>query len=760
MASRTALFLLTAALTWSHPSWADVPAPIIVTAPGGDADGDDAIRRSAADLDGMAGPGLLRALGASVAAISLPEAQGNSYQPALVYRGFSASALQGGAQGLAVYLDGGRFNLPFGDTVQFDLLPDNALETVLIQDSNPVYGLNALGGAIALTTRTGRSSPGLVADAALGDHGRQMLQMSGGMQDGNFSLFLAGQARSDDGWRDYSPSRLYNGYADAGWDGAQSGLHIKLLAADTDLTGNGTSPVALLAVARDAVFTHPDTSRNRLIRGSLHPWVALGDDSRIEASLYGQTFRQRTLNGDLADLELCDQPLGALCLEGADDADLPLRDTNGAMILAPVGVDAFGVLNRSQTRTRSAGLLTQYVRTAPLFGRDNNLTFGISHDRSLTRFAAATELGALDEDRGVTGLGPIIRQPDNVIAPVSVDVRSRATGVFLANRLALTSRLSAEIGLRWNETHVILEDQIGTALNGNHRFRSVNPGLELDYALSSRSALHMGYARTSRAPTAAELSCADEAAPCSLTNFFVADPPLDEVVARSWSAGASGAWAWAGLSGQWRLSAYRTDINNDIQFTAAATRGRAFFRNIGQTRREGLEADLSVTRGAMSVDLGYAFLAARYRSAFTANSPDNPGADDDGQIRVTPGKRLTGLPRHRGVATLRYQPPATGLTLRADLQAQSGQWRLGDDANLARPVPGFVRLDLGARWQARPTLALFADVTNVLNRRYASFGAFSETDAIDLVEAPGATDPHAESPGAPRRVFLGLRLTL
>ncbi|MEY3906322.1 MAG: hypothetical protein RIR59_1145, partial [Pseudomonadota bacterium] len=546
MASRTALFLLTAALTWSHPSWADVPAPIIVTAPGGDADGDDAIRRSAADLDGMAGPGLLRALGASVAAISLPEAQGNSYQPALVYRGFSASALQGGAQGLAVYLDGGRFNLSFGDTVQFDLLPDNALETALIQDSNPVYGLNALGGAIALTTRTGRSSPGLVADAALGDHGRQMLQMSGGMQDGNFSLFLAGQARSDDGWRDYSPSRLYNGYADAGWDGAQSGLHIKLLAADTDLTGNGTSPVALLAVARDAVFTHPDTSRNRLIRASLHPWVALGDDSRIEASLYGQTFRQRTLNGDLADLELCDQPLGALCLEGADDADLPLRDTNGAMILAPVGVDAFGVLNRSQTRTRSAGLLTQYVRTAPLFGRDNSLTFGISHDRSLTRFAAATELGALDEDRGVTGLGPVIRQPDNVIAPVSVDVRSRATGVFLANRLALTSRLSAEIGLRWNETHVILEDQIGTALNGNHRFRSVNPGLELDYALSSRSALHMGYARTSRAPTAAELSCADEAAPCSLTNFYVADPPLDEVVARSWSAGASGAWAWAG----------------------------------------------------------------------------------------------------------------------------------------------------------------------------------------------------------------------
>ena len=257
MASRTALFLLTAALTWSHPSWADVPAPIIVTAPGGDADGDDAIRRSAADLDGMAGPGLLRTLGASVAAISLPEAQGNSYQPALVYRGFSASALQGGAQGLAVYLDGGRFNLSFGDTVQFDLLPDNALEPALIQDSNPVYGLNALGGAIALTTRTGRSSPGLVADAALGDHGRQMLQMSGGMQDGNFSLFLAGQARSDDGWRDYSPSRLYNGYADAGWDGAQSGLHIKLLAADTDLTGNGTSPVALLAGARDAVFTYP-----------------------------------------------------------------------------------------------------------------------------------------------------------------------------------------------------------------------------------------------------------------------------------------------------------------------------------------------------------------------------------------------------------------------------------------------------------------------------------------------------------------------
>ena len=737
------------------PLVAAEPDTIIVTAPGNDADVDDAITVDAEALRRAGPPDVLRALSRDVAGVSLSEAQANPYQPNLVYRGFSASPLQGNAQGLAVYLDGGRFNLPFGDTVNFDLLPDAAIETISIRDANPIFGMNALGGSMVVATKTGRSAPGASMEAAFGDHGRGEASGSVGWSKGSFSGFVAGQARRDDGWRDFSPSTLYNGFADFGWDAETGGVHMKIVGADTDLTGNGTAPVELLDADYSAVFTHPDNTQNRFVRGSVHPWIALGDAGRIEATLYAQSFRQRTLNGDAADIEACSADATLLCVSDASDNEAVLRDALGAAIADTLGGEGYGALNRSRTKTRSAGVLAQYVTERDLAGMTHKIAIGFSHDRSTTRFAASSELGELTEDRSVEGLGSIITQPDGSIAPVELDVTTRQTGLFFADTVSLSERLSAEIGLRWNHTYVDLQDQIGTALNGTHRFRRLNPGVEFDYALTDRFSLRAGYAETSRAPTPAELSCADEAAPCSLTNFFVGDPPLEQVVGKSWEAGASGklSGSWTGA---WLLSAYRTVTVNDIQFTAASTRGRAFFRNIGTTRRRGVEASVTAARGPWAVRLGYAYTDARFGTALVVNSPDNPAADDDGRILVEPGDRIPGIPRHRVVASADYTTGA--LTLGADFQAQSGQYFRGDEANEDAPTKGFGVLNLRGSFRLGDAANLFAEVSNVFDRRFATFGTFSETDEIELDEAPGADDPRALSPGAPRRFLLGLRV--
>ena len=728
---------------------------IIVTAPGGSADMDDARLLTTQDIEAVSGPDVLRALSTQVAGVSLSEAQGNAYQPSLVYRGFSASALQGSAQGLAVYLDGGRFNLPFGDTVNFDLLPDSAIDSVSLRDSNPIYGLNALGGAVVVATHNGKSAPGLSAGIGRGDHGRTKADVAYGSAKDGRSLFVAGQVQRDGGWRDYSPSRLYHGFADLGWDGARAGVHIKLLAADTDLTGNGAAPVELLAADRAAVFTHPDRTQNRLLRGSFHPWVAVGAASRIEASLYAQTLRQRTANGDLADIAPCATDSRILCLESLDDETSPLVGLTGAILPVQAGVEDYGVFNRSRTSSDGGGLVLQFVTQAELFQIGHALTLGVSHDRASSRFSAETELGALEEDRAVTGLGPILRQPDGAIAPVGVDVQSRATGLFLWDEVALSSRLTAEIGLRWNQVAIDMDDQIGTLLDGTHRFRRLNPGLEFDYRLAKGASLRFGYAETSRAPTPAELSCADENAPCSLTNFFVADPPLDQVVAKSWEAGSDGVWQAAGWQGRWSIALYRTAISNDLLLTAAQTRGRAFFQNIGQTRREGIEAHGTARRGPWSLDIGYAFTRAQFRSPFVANSPGNPNADEEGRIQILPSNHLPGIPMHRGLASLGYD--AGPWTFKADMHAQSGQWRMGDESNVDRKLAGFVRFDLGAAVKLGRGLTAYLDVTNIFNRHHATFGAYSETDEIDLDEVPGASDPRANSPAAPRRILFGLR---
>ena len=732
----------------------DVPEEIVVTAPGGGLDLDDATQLDAVELARGGTADLLGALSRNIAGVSLSEAQSNPWQPNLVYRGYVASALQGNAQGLAAYLDGGRFNQPFGDTVNFDLLPEAALASVTIKDASPVYGLNALGGAIVFATKTGRSSPGIEVSAVGGRYGRFESTAVAGWARDELSAYAAVQANRDDGWRRFSPSTLYNGFADLGWDGANGGVHLKLVAADTDLTGNGSAPVELLAADRRAVFTHPDNTRNRYIRASLHPRLDLSDTTHLEATLYVQQLKQRTLNGDAADVQECDGTKGVLCLQTAvGGVETPLIGNDGGAIADTLDGGSYGLLNRSRTRSRAAGALVQLVERRDFGAGENKLILGFSRDASRTRFASSSELGALTDTRSVEGLGTIVAQPDGSITPVDLVARTRYLGLFVSERLPVTRRLTAELGLRWNEARVTLDDQLGTVLDGRHRYRKLNYGIEFDYELSDALTVRAGHAQNNRAPTPAELACADEAAPCSLTNFFVGDPPLRQVVAHSWEAGASGK-----LDGTWTLrwlvSAYRSINRDDIQFIASAIRGRAYFQNIGRTRRQGLEVSVDMTRGGWTLHGGYGLTDATFRDPLTLTSAANPGADDDGRISVERGDRLPGIPRHRGVVSVDYVGGGFGAGF--DVQAQSGQVFFGDEGNTQPRTTGFAVLNLrGSLAVARP-LKLFAEVNNAFDKRRATFGTLIQTSEIELSEAPGASDPRSIGPGAPRRWLIGV----
>jgi outer membrane receptor protein involved in Fe transport len=324
--------------------------------------------------------------------------------------------------------------------------------------------------------------------------------------------------------------------------------------------------------------------------------------------------------------------------------------------------------------------------------------------------------------------------------------------LFVSDRLPLVDGLSAEIGLRYNTARVVLEDQRGSELNGDHRFHRLDPGIELDWDVSDSFALRAGFAQTGRVPTPAELSCADEAAPCSLTNFFVGDPPLKQVIARTWEAGASGRIGKV----SWLLSAFDATNSDDIQLVSSARLGRAYFRNIGQTRRRGVEATADYSFGGLVLHAGYALTDATYRTALRLNSPLNPEANDDGTIDVAAGDRIPGVPRHR--ATLSADYGQANWSVGADVQAASGQTLFGDEANLVARTDGYIVAGITGS-VTFGKVKLFGSVANLFNARYATFGTFSSTDDIVLSEAPGATDPRSLGPAAPRRVKLGLTVT-
>lgn len=744
----------------------DTPSTIIVTAPGGAFDLDDALGLDRQDIQIAGTPDLLGALTRNFAGVTLQDAQNNPWQPNLVYRGYVASPLQGQAQGLAVYVDGGRFNQPFGDTVNFDLIPDAAIAGVTLRDASPVYGLNALGGALVIETATGRSVPGIEGAAGIGSYGERDFSLSAGDAIGRFSYFGAVQYREENGWRDFSPSDLVNGYFDLGFDGERAGAHIKFIGADTDLTGNGVAPVELLAARRKSVFTWPDNTRNQYGRLSLHPWFAIADGLRFEATLYRQRRKASTLNGDAADIEECedDDLEGLLCLEtvGANDDDeeqAVLTDAGGNPIADVLDGGEYGVFNRGNISTRSEGILAQVVSEHDLGGRTNRLTVGFSYDASESDFSTSTELGELTDERSVEGLGLFIDQADDAIAPVGLETRTRFWSAFLSDTLPLGETLTAEIGLRYNHARVRLIDQLGTALNGDHSFSRVNPGIELDWAVKPDVTLRAGYSESNRVPTAAELSCADENAPCSLTNFFIADPPLEQVVAKSFELGVSGSQQRGSWTFDWLLSGYRTTNSNDIQYVASDIRGRAFFRNIGETRRQGVEATVKARSGGLQLSASYAFIDATYRTPITLSSPANPEADEDGLIAAVQGNRLPGLPRHSATFSADYSGSfgTRGFTIGGDIVARSSQFLVGDEANLNRQVPGYVMFNLRGSVELVEGVSLFGELRNVFDRKYATFGTFSEVDEIELGEAPGASDPRAYGPGAPRRWTLGLR---
>ena len=69
-----------------------------------------------------------------VPSIVVNEVAGNPFQPNVQFRGFVASPVSGTPQGLAVYQNGVRINEAFGDTVNWDLIPTAAIQSVAVID--------------------------------------------------------------------------------------------------------------------------------------------------------------------------------------------------------------------------------------------------------------------------------------------------------------------------------------------------------------------------------------------------------------------------------------------------------------------------------------------------------------------------------------------------------------------------------------------------------------------------------------------------
>jgi len=690
--------------------------------------------------------------------VSINHAQNNPLQPDFNFRGFTASPLLGLPQGLSVYENGVRINDPFGDTINWDLIPVSAIDNVqMLAGAQPVFGLNTLGGALSLRMKNGFSQQGTQLDAYGGAFGRLGTSLQVGGNDGRWGYYGDVDYFKEDGWRDHSYSDALRVYGALSRHESDWAVDLSAAYANTKLRGNGPAPAELLAIDRSAVFTYPDITQNEHAQLILEGSRSLSDVLRLSGNVFYRRLDTDTFNGDATPFEQCE--FGGeqfLVEEGGCE---PILDVAGQPIPAELdGSELNAINNLGRREQESYGGSAQLGLQAPLFGRENSLTFGVAYSIGRTTFDSVVEAASLLEDRATSRTGVFAQ---NFATAVGSDVTSAS--LYFLDTLSLTESVAVTLSGRYDDTRIELSDRSGEdpELDGKHDFGRFNPAVGVTFRLTPSMTLYGSYGESTRAPSPVELACASEDAPCNLPNAFLADPPLEQVVAKSTEIGLRSE-GHEGL--QWHIGAFYTVNHNDILFqtTGGPQANVGFFDNVGDTLRTGIELSLSQRLARFRWSFDYSYLDATFDDDFVSNSPHHPIFASDPaspaivgerKLLVTAGSNIPGIPQHQANLGVDFAL-RDRFDVGADVVMRSGVYLRGDEANLLDKTDGYAIVNLRAEWQLNDNVVLFARIENVFDQGYETFGVLG--DPREVFE--DFSDPRFLGSGPPLGAWVGARL--
>jgi outer membrane receptor protein involved in Fe transport len=696
-----------------------------------------------------------------VPGISINEVAGNPFQPNVQFRGFVASPVSGTPQGLAVYQNGVRINEAFGDTVNWDLIPTAAIKSVNLVTNNPAFGLNALGGAIDLQMKDGFNYHGAEIDTMGGSFGRIQSSLQWGKQIDDFAVYGALEGVHDDGFRNFSASNIRRFYGDIGVRNDQSEFHVNMGVADNDFGAATTVPVELLQQFWGATYTTPQVSSNKVGYVNLTGKVDVSPTWTVDGTAHVRIFNQNTQDANPTNAQPCDPPDGGMLCFG--DGSTPAFGLNGVQLANPFDPGAFlGENDRTTTQSTSTGFSLQATNTDQLFGHNNHFVVGTSFDYAVTHFNGSAELGTFGPNYVFNGSGIFLGQSGSPSSdgPVSLRTTNQYTGLYALDTFDVTNAFSVTAGGRFNVANINLQDQIGTALNGDDTYTRFNPIIGGTYKITSGLTAYAGYSEANRAPTPLESGCADPARPCIIASFLISDPPLKQVVSHTVEAGFRGTGDLSVGTLNWKLGAFRADNTDDILSIPSQIPGFGFFQNVGSTRRQGIEAEVSLKSNKWQMNASYTFVDARFLNALTLGSPNSPFADADGNIRVMPGNQIPAVPRNRLKAGIDYAI-TDQFKVGGDALFVTSQYFAGDESNQFMKLPSYAVFNLHASYQVTKQVQLYARANNIFDNRYATYGTFFDTSALPNFANGGApfTDPRSLSPAQPRAIYAGMKVT-
>ncbi|MGO4514383.1 TonB-dependent receptor [Terriglobus sp. 2YAB30_2] len=746
--------------------------------------------------------------------IYISENQGNPYQMDVNYRGYTASPLLGTPQGLSIYLDGVRQNQPFGDVVSWDLIPQVAVQDIeLIPGANPLYGLNSLGGALAMRTKDGISNAGLTVKSTGGSFGRRAVEGEwGGFTSRGFNWYVAGNLYHEDGWRKYSPSDVKQSFAKLGWMFGRTTLSLSGVYAINNLSGNGTQDFRNLSKDYSSVYTIPDQTRNHAPSLTFNVTHELDHKLTLSTNAYYRYIRANTFNGDLND-DSFDQSLYTLStaekniLTANGYTGFPTGTSNATQQPFPYWRCIAQGLLKDEPSEKCTGTDTYTQNKQNAYGLSgllsyrtarNRLAAGVSWDRSNISYTQISQFAYLNPDGLSFTTIPTYTDGSTDADGLPVDTRANLHGTvnvpsFYATDTILLSRFTFTVSGRYNHATVDNLDRLppsagrGT-LTAKYTFQRFNPSAGLTYRVSSLATLYFNYSEGNRAPTSTELGCADPSFPCRLPNAMVSDPPLKQVVSRTIEVGIRGKNE---NRLQWNAGFFRGTNYDDLLFASSTATGFGYFTNFGRTIRQGVEAGITYQLHPFTFSSNYTFLQATYGTAQLINGAGNSSNESalngakgiDGDQDISVGNTLPQTPSHILKFNVDYQPTRK-LTVNFNVVSTSGSYARGNENNLHQPdgtyYLGVGRTDaygianVGARYAFSPKFELFAEINNLFDTHYAtaaqlggtpfdSNGAFIARPFASINYEGQTQYPVRHStflaPGAPINIFGGLRVT-
>jgi iron complex outermembrane recepter protein len=750
---------------------------------------------SSDDFDRTISLDLTDLMNRNFSSIMVNDAQNNPLQPDVQYRGFTASPLLGLPQGLAVYQNGVRVNEVFGDTVNWDLLPEASIHSMnLVGGANPVFGLNTLGGAISIETKNGFNYTGSNFEVYGGmPQERIVLTAEHGGNDGTFGYYGLVQYLDEEGWRDASPSDSLNLYGSLNYRATNTSLDLNVNYADNDLIGNGAIPIELANQDYEAIFTSPDQTVNEMIflQGQGEHWFS--NTLQVSGNAFYRLTETDTFNGDGTEFEECnvgaagfevetlvegdeDDLTAAGCAGGTTLANLEANggevvedqfgnnvDENNAQIVA-LGLDIDdlnGLNNRSDRTQENYGGTLQNVYLGDLFGKSNQLIVGMAFTYGDVVFDSSQELASLNANRSTSASGIFVPEEGTAI-----NAETWNGSLYITDTFSATDKLDFTFSGRFNHTDIKLADGLGRGftdsnplLNGEHEYNRFNPAAGFTYKIQPGLTSYFSYSESSRAPTAVELACADANAPCSLPNGFLADPPLEQVVNKSFEVGFNGVMPKLSLLSNvsWSLGGFFSKNEEDIIFqnTGGVSGNEGFFDNIGDTHRIGIEAALGGNQNNVTWFLNYSYIEATFQDTFQASSANNPAAVNS-LITVQEGDFIPNIPAH-GLKLGGDYHFSKRFSVGGDLQYNSGVYVRGDESNQLDKLDGYSTVNLRAKYEVNEVFQMFARVDNLFDQEYESFGLLGEPDEVPGFG--GFTNNKFVGVGNPISGFIGLRAT-